>query len=71
MNTEQVAIGRAAYGRQGRAGFFDVESNKDNIYRVLPPIKSLASKGKYAQFIATHRGFRGTDGKQKPFRCIE
>jgi hypothetical protein len=71
MNTEQVAIGRAAYGRQGRAGFFDIESNKENIYRVLPPIKSLAPKSKYAQFYATHRGFRGTDGKQRPFRCVE
>ena len=70
-NTEQVAIGRSVFGRQGRAGFFDVESNKDNIYRVLPPIKSLAGKNRYAQFYATHRGFRGTDGKQRPFRCIE
>ena len=71
MSTEQVAIGRSAFGRQGRAGFFDIEANKENIYRVLPPIKSLAQKSKYAQFYATHRGFRGTDGKQRPFRCIE
>lgn len=71
MNQE-VAIGKSAYGRSGgNHGWFRIEDNKDNIYRVLPPMKSMAPTGKYAKFYATHRGFRGTDNKQKPFLCIE
>lgn len=34
-------------------------------------MKSLAPHGKYAKYYRTHRGFRSTDGKQKPFICIE
>ena len=72
MNNE-VLLGKASYGRSGggNVGWFYVEDNKDNIYRVLPPMKSLAPHGKYAKFYATHRGFRGSDNKQKPFLCIE
>ena len=72
---DQLQIGKATYGRQGGFGgggtWFKIEDNKDNIYRVLPPIKSMAAAGKYAKFYATHRGFRGSDNKQKPFLCIE
>lgn len=66
-------IGKAAYGRSnfGGHGWFHIEDNKDNIFRVLPPMKSLAREGKYAKFYSTHRGFRGTDNKQRPFLCIE
>ncbi len=68
---ETVELGKAIFGRTGGAGWFHIEDNKDNIYRVLPPMKSLARDGKYAKFYVTHRGFRGTDNRQKPFLCVE
>jgi hypothetical protein len=73
---ETVMIGKALYGKQsggfgGGHGWFYIEDNKDNVFRVLPPMKSLAPHGKYAKFYRTHRGFRGSDNKQKPFICIE
>jgi hypothetical protein len=76
MNTNnEVVLGKANYGKQngfgGGLGWFYIENNKDNVYRVLPPMKSLAAEGKYAKYYRTHRGFRGSDGKQKPFQCIE
>lgn len=68
----EVELGKAVYGRSGGThGWFHIEDNKDNIYRVLPPMKSLAKEGKYAKFYVTHRGFRGSDNKQKPFLCVE
>ena len=75
MNANEVVLGKANYGKQGFSGgglgWFYIENNKDNVYRVLPPMKSLAAEGKYAKYYRTHRGFRGSDGKQKPFQCIE
>jgi hypothetical protein len=69
----QVQIGKSSYGKNsgGSHGWFYIEDNKDNIYRVLPPMKSLAPHGKYAKFYKTHRGFRDSSNKQKPFVCIE
>jgi len=72
MNTTELQIGKASYGRTGGGhGWFYIEDNKDNVFRVLPPMKSLAQVGKYAQYYRTHRGFRGSDGKQRPFLCVE
>ena len=68
------ALGRANYdakGKGGGGGFFYIEDNKDNIFRVLPPWKSLAADGKIAKYYSVHRGIRGTDGKQKVFNCVE
>jgi hypothetical protein len=69
--TNEMVFGKATYGRTGGHGWGYIEDNKDNVYRVLPPVKSLMAKGQYAKYYRTHRGFRGTDGKQKPFQCIE
>lgn len=76
MNNNQVQIGKANYDKNsggfgGGFGWFYIEDNKPNIYRVLPPLKSLAQYGKTAKYYRIHRGLRGSDGKQKPFQCIE
>lgn len=42
-----------------------------NIFRVLPPLKSLAGPGFYYAFHKVHKGFVGTDGKPRYFRCIQ
>jgi hypothetical protein len=79
MSNSNVLIGKSSWGKGnfGNSGvssgssWFYVEDNKDNVYRVLPPIKSLAQEGKVLKYYRTHRGFRGSDGRQKPFICIE
>lgn len=71
-----IQIGKANYdkssgGLGGGVAWFYIEDNKPNVFRVLPPLKSLASSGKIAKFYRVHRGIRGTDKKQKPFMCVE
>jgi hypothetical protein len=71
-----VQIGKANYeknatGFGGGLSWFYIEDNKPNVYRVLPPLKSLAPAGKIAKYYRVHRGIRGTDKRQKPFMCIE
>lgn len=72
-----VQIGKANYeknaGGSGGGGlsWFYIEDNKQNIYRVLPPLKSMAQVGKIAKYYKVHRGIRGTDKRQKPFLCVE
>lgn len=73
MNNETLIGKRRPAGNNGNYGkWFYLEANKDNIFRVLPPVHSLAAQGAYAKFHATHRWIRGTDGKpSKPFLCVE
>lgn len=71
-----VQIGKANYeknssGFGGGISWFYIEDNKPNVYRVLPPLKSMAQLGKIAKYYRVHRGIRGTDKRQKPFICIE
>jgi hypothetical protein len=74
-NNEQFKIGVSSHGKTqttfGKLKWFYIKDNVDNIYRVLPPLFSLAESGKYAQWHAIHRGLRGTDGFQKSFVCPE
>lgn len=72
-----VQIGKANYEKNSGGGFgggvswFYIEDNKPNVFRVLPPLKSLAAAGKIAKYYKVHRGMRGTDKRQKPFMCVE
>lgn len=70
--SETFAIGQSNHnGTFNKTKYFYIEPNEDNIYRVLPPMFSLASKGSYAQWMAVHKSFPGTNGKRRVFRCIE
>jgi len=74
MSNDNFKIGVASHGKtnfQGRTKFFYIKDNEDNVYRVLPPLFSLAEHGRYAKWYAVHRGLRGTDGRQKAFMCLE
>lgn len=71
-----IQIGKANFdgnkgGTSGGLSWFYIEDNKPNVYRVLPPLKSQAAFGKFAKYYRVHRNIRGSDGKQKPFLCIE
>ncbi len=67
---------------EGQGGFtkkeyFTLVANADNLYRVLPPLHSLAEKGQFAKYHASHKIFlvQMIDGKPKydvyNFLCIE
>lgn len=57
--------------------WFGIEAGKDNEYRILPPLFSLADKGKYAQYTSVHKvWFKDPafpNGKARPysFNCIK
>lgn len=76
MTTNTSVVGKAVYGNQGgkknfaNAGW-QISENGSHFYRILPPFGLLAAKGQWAKFEAVHWGFKGTDGKMKPFRCIQ
>jgi hypothetical protein len=69
---------KSAGGFEGGGGsnYWNVKEG-DNVYRVLPPVHSLADDGKWAIYFGTHFGYRGTAdngdprGRMKTFRCIE
>lgn len=56
-------------GGYQKTEYFKLEGGKDNVYRVLPPIFSLADQGKWAQYHATHSIW--IDKRPYHFACIE
>lgn len=73
MSNGDFEIGAASHNKKysGGSKFVWAEDNKDNVYRVLPPMFSQARTGKYGVYHQIHRGIRGTDGKQRAFHCPE
>ena len=70
-NTSDFLIGttRTNPGSGGLKFFYLTPGN--NLFRVLPPMFSLAQDGAVSKYWATHRGFRNTQNKQKTFSCIQ
>lgn len=60
-----MEVGKAKYGSGKNS--FKVEKDKDNVFRILPPIGKLAKTGKWYQYYRVEWGYKGTDGKNKPF----
>ena len=70
-NTGEFMIGTTKTNPgQSNLSFFYLEPGS-NLFRVLPPMFSLAQDGHVSKYWATHRGFRNTKGKQRTFRCLE
>lgn len=56
--------------------YLSVEGNKDgspknNYFRILPPMWSLAEEGRYFKYWRVHWGFTDTQGRPKPIACTE
>lgn len=57
--------------------WFTIEAGKDNEYRILPPLFSLADKGKYAQYTSVHKvwfkdpAFPNSKARPYSFNCIK
>ena len=67
-----MAFGRTNYERTQfkRKNYWKLEEG-ESIYRVLPPYGSLQETNRFSYFWRIHFGFAGTDGKMKPFACIQ
>ena len=59
-----VKIGKASYG--GKKSFA-VKKDVPLIARIIPPLFDLADKGKWATYTAVEWGYKGSDGRMKPF----
>jgi hypothetical protein len=60
------SFGKANHEGVTRRKYFNLEDG-DNVYRVLPPFGSLASKGKYIQYYSVVWGYKDSQGKNTPF----
>ena len=60
-----IKIGKSKFGN-GRKDF-KIKKDEPLTARIIPPIGDLADKGKYAVYHAVEWGYKGTDGRMKPF----
>lgn len=62
-------------GGTSKKEWFDIKPGDSNLYRILPPLFSLAQKGKYSQYFASHSVWitDSATGKRRPynFQCLE
>jgi hypothetical protein len=72
----QVQIGSSNFG--GQSGFqkrntyyLSDKNNGNNIFRVLPPLHSLAAKGQYYKYWSVYQNFMDSNGKTRWFSSIE
>ena len=59
-------FGKANHEGSIKKKYFNLEMG-DNVYRILPPFGSLASKGKYIQYYSVVWGYKDSNGKNTPF----
>jgi len=70
-------FGKAKFGFDGPFTKYFKLKIGDNIYRIIPPIKSCIERGVWAVYHAVHYGYAGQDRrdptktKQRPFECVE
>lgn len=55
--SEPMKIGNSVLSGNGyvKKEYFGLKPNENNLFRVLPPLFSLADKGQYAKYYATHK----------------
>lgn len=70
MEDYGIEIGTANYSGS-RKRSFKLEKQKANEYRPLPPLGEAAKRGLWMVPYAVHWGDKGSDGKMKPYQCIQ
>lgn len=65
-----VKLGKPSYGggNTQKKNYFKIQDG-DNVFRILPPMHSLADQGVWSKYYSVEYGYKGTDGKMKPFLC--
>jgi hypothetical protein len=61
-----MEIGKANYEGSSKKNRFKIKDG-NNVYRILPPMGSLAKKGKWSQYFSVVWGYKNADGKNRPF----
>jgi len=61
-----MELGTANYDGGSKKKRFKIDDG-DNIYRILPPMGSLAKKGKWSQYYSVVWGYANKEGKKRPF----
>lgn len=62
-----MEIGKANYeGSGSKKNRFKIKDG-NNVYRVLPPMGSLAKRGKWSQYFSVVWGYKNAEGKNRPF----
>lgn len=64
MNKMAVQIGKPK--TSGGKNVFKIEDG-DNVFRVLPPMKSLAKAGRWSVYYPVQWGFKNSKGENRPF----
>jgi hypothetical protein len=62
-----VKLGTAKYERQSKNYFSFKRDQNQFILRIIPPYGKLAEKGKFSVYHRVEFGYKGTDGRMKPF----
>ena len=72
-----MQIGTTNFDGSVKKEWFQIEANADNLYRVLPPLFSMADKGQYAKYYSVHSVWikdpTNPTSKARPykFQCIQ
>jgi hypothetical protein len=66
-----MEIGNANYEKNGfkRREFFKIKDG-EQVYRILPPLGSMAKLGKWARYMRVEWGYADLTGKKKPFQDV-
>lgn len=64
-------IGKSVYENGGNKKNYFYLQGGSNVFRILPPMFSLAPKGQWYKYWAVHKGFVNGAGKYRPLASIE
>ena len=60
-----MKVGKTKYN--GGKKVFKIKDG-DNVYRILPPLGKLADAGRFSQYYRIEWGYKGTNGRMRPFQ---
>lgn len=66
-----MKIGKANYSQNSSSKRKIVKiENGDNIYRILPPLGSMADKGRWSRYMRIEWGYKNSKGQNRPFQDV-
>lgn len=66
-----MKIGKANYsGNQGSKRKIAKLNDGDNVYRILPPLGSMADKGRWSTYLRVEWGYKDSQNNNRPFQDV-